>query len=220
MTEEMLRLMAAQRREKQDLLLRIDRAWGSCARQARQARRALHRLEGVLALTTEEFRLRPEAVQSEPSGQGETQLEALTRQLAAARQEIRQYETRLFACERTILALKKENAGLESLCAKARSLGFLPEQEEIHGPFWPDGGPQPAEGNAAAQSPAAAEEDAPSWLDAPLELLDPPEPPLPPAPEPGPLDKMTSEVLGQLDHLMARENIPLKQSAYLRGKMG
>ena len=37
MTEEMLRLLAAQRREKKDLLLCIDRAWGACARQARQA---------------------------------------------------------------------------------------------------------------------------------------------------------------------------------------
>lgn len=59
MTEEMLRLLAAQRREKKDLLLCIDRAWGACARQARQARRQLRRLEGVLALTTEEIKLQP-----------------------------------------------------------------------------------------------------------------------------------------------------------------
>ena len=41
----------------------------------------------------------------------------------------------------------------------------------------------------------------------------------PPARTRGPLDDMTSQVLGQLDLLMQKEHIPLKQSAYLRGKM-
>ena len=144
MTEEMLRLLAAQRREREDLLLCIDRAWGICARQARQARRRLRRLEGVLALTTEEIKLQPDASAEEPR-QGETQLEALSRRLAAAQQEIRQYETKLFACDRAILALKKENAELAALCAKARERGFIQEEEEDRGPFWPDGlGPAPS----------------------------------------------------------------------------
>ena len=34
----------------------------------------------------------------------------------------------------------------------------------------------------------------------------------------GPLDEMTSEVLGQLETLMQKENIPLGQSALLKGK--
>ena len=99
MTEEMLRLLAAQRREKKDLLLCIDRAWGACARQARQARRQLRRLEGVLALTTEEIKLQPGAYAPPAEGPrpGETPLEALNRRLAAAQQELRQYETKLFA---------------------------------------------------------------------------------------------------------------------------
>src|SRR5699024_11760747 len=81
MTEEMLRLLAAQRREKKDLLLCIDRAWGACARQARQARRQLRRLEGVLALTTEEIKLQPGAYAPPAEGprHGETPLEALDR---------------------------------------------------------------------------------------------------------------------------------------------
>ena len=89
MTEEMLRLLAAQRREKKDLLLCIDRAWGACARQARQARRQLRRLEGVLALTTEEIKLQPGAYAPPAEGPrpGETPLEALNRRLAAAQQE-------------------------------------------------------------------------------------------------------------------------------------
>ena len=219
MTEEMLRLLAAQRREKENLLLCIDRAWKDCARQARQARRRLRRLEGVLALTTQEIKLQPDAAAPASEDKSdETQLESLNRRLAAAQQELRQYETRLFACDRTILALKKENAELSALCDKARAQGFIPEEEEA---------------------------DEPAWLDSPMELLEPPEPRQAlqpqiqeepaacaapadagaPAREPkepavrGPLDLMTSEVLGQLDQLMQKEHIPLKKSAYLHGNM-
>ena len=147
MTEEMLRLLAAQRREKENLLLCIDRAWKDCARQARQARRRLRRLEGVLALTTQEIKLQPDAAAPASEDKSdETQLESLNRRLAAAQQELRQYETRLFACDRTILALKKENAELSALCDKARAQGFIPEEEEEpQSLVWPDGlgtGPQ------------------------------------------------------------------------------
>ena len=240
MTEEMLRLLAAQRREKKDLLLCIDRAWGACAREARRARRKLRCLEGVLALTTEEIRLQPGASAPPAEGPhpGETPLEALQRRLAAAQQEIRQYETKLFACERAILALKKENAELSALCAKARELGFAPADEEARGPFWPDGeGPAPdpsvpsvlEEPLPPAQSaPAGQPEphtapdtpDEPAWLDAPMELLRQPGPRTPPPRKAGPLDEMTSEVLGQLESLMQKENIPLGQSALLNGKKG
>ena len=246
MTEEMLRLLAAQRREKENLLLCIDRAWKDCARQARQARRRLRRLEGVLALTTQEIKLQPDAAAPASEDKSdETQLETLNRRLAAAQQELRQYETRLFACDRTILALKKENAELAALCDKARAQGFIPEEEEeSHGPVWPDGlGPAPSDQRPPADQPEE-EPDEPAWLDSPMELLEPPEPrqalqpriqeepdaPAAPgdasAPAParepsarGPLDLMTSEVLGQLDQLMQKEHIPLKKSAYLHGNM-
>ena len=240
MTEEMLRLLAAQRREKKDLLLCIDRAWGACAREARRARRKLRCLEGVLALTTEEIRLQPGASAPPAEGPhpGETPLEALQRRLAAAQQEIRQYETKLFACERAILALKKENAELSALCAKARELGFAPADEEARGPFWPDGeGPapdpsvpsvleeplppaQPAPAGQPEPHAALDTPDEPAWLDAPMELLRQPGPRTPPPRKAGPLDEMTSEVLGQLESLMQKENIPLGQSALLNGKKG
>lgn len=240
MTEEMLRLLAVQRREKEDLLLCIDRAWGACARQARQARRRLRRLEGVLALTTEEIKLQPGASAPPAEGPhpGETPLEALNRRLAAAQQEIRQYETRLFACERTILALKKENAELSALCAKAREMGFAPADDEARGPFWPDGeGPAPDPSLPSVMEeplpPSLPEEpapedpaedagpdapDKPAWLDAPMELLNQPGPRKPPRRRAGPLDEMTSEVLDQLENLMQKENIPLGQSALLNGQ--
>ena len=252
MTEEMLQLLAAQRREKEDLLLCIDRAWRGCARQARRARRRLRCLEGVLALTTEEIKLHPgDAVP--PADQprpGETPLEAMSRRLAAAQQEIRQYETKLFACERAILALKKENAELTALYTKACELGFAPADKKARGPFWPDGkGPAPAgecppvevvlKGEEALeQSAPDLPEESPAWLSSPMELLEPPEPrQLPAASAPAvpetspakgpaasrrrsPLGDMTSQVLDQLELLMEKENIPLKPSSYLQGKLG
>lgn len=48
------------------------------------------------------------------------QVEQLTRKLAAAQAEIRRYQTRLFACERQMVALRRENAELEAACEEAR----------------------------------------------------------------------------------------------------
>ena len=44
------------------------------------------------------------------------QLEQLNRKLAAASAEILRYQTRLFACERQMAALRQENAQLEAAC--------------------------------------------------------------------------------------------------------
>ena len=48
------------------------------------------------------------------------QLEQMNRKLAAARAEISRYQTRLFACERQMIALRRENAELEAACEQAR----------------------------------------------------------------------------------------------------
>ena len=50
----------------------------------------------------------------------EDKLQQLTRKLAAAHAEIRRYQTRLFACERQMVALRRENADLEAACEQAR----------------------------------------------------------------------------------------------------
>ena len=60
---------------------------------------------------------RQAAVQASAAAQAESaraQAEQLSRKLAAARAEVRRYQTRMFAFERTLLALKHENAELEA----------------------------------------------------------------------------------------------------------
>lgn len=49
------------------------------------------------------------------------QLEQLTRRLNAARAEIRRFQTKLFAYERQMIALRQENAELEAACEQAKA---------------------------------------------------------------------------------------------------
>ena len=49
------------------------------------------------------------------------QLEQMNRKLAAASAEILRYQTRLFACERQMAALRQENAQLEAACEQAHA---------------------------------------------------------------------------------------------------
>ena len=49
----------------------------------------------------------------------------MNRRLAAANAEIRRYQTRLYACEREMVALRQENAELEALCEQARANSLL-----------------------------------------------------------------------------------------------
>lgn len=65
---------------------------------------------------------RQAAVQASAAAQAESaraQAEQLSRKLAAARAEVRRYQTRMFAFERTLLALKHDNAELEAACEQA-----------------------------------------------------------------------------------------------------
>ena len=87
----------------------------------------LHRLEQLCRETAREHRCAqrrlqevscPEAL---PAASGPTQLEQLSRKLNAANAELRRYETRMFAYERTMLALRKENAELTARCEELRS---------------------------------------------------------------------------------------------------
>lgn len=86
-------------------------------------------------------------------GQIIAQLDALNQKLAAANLELRRYETRVFAYERAIYALRQENAELTALCKQARQGEPLPPEPQPQEPvldkpglpvirFTPDGGEQ------------------------------------------------------------------------------
>ena len=103
------------------LLRRLD---GLCAETASQARRAQRRLQEVEeAMAANQPGKIPScgtAVpaaasggQCGPVGAQKAEIELLTRRLAEAQAEIRRYETRLFAYERAMVALRRENAELE-----------------------------------------------------------------------------------------------------------
>ena len=103
------------------------------------------------------------------------QLEQLTRKLAAAHAEIRRYQTRLFACERQMAALRQENAELEAACAEAQeAAAHAAEQlQQAGGAPQAQPGPQPV---SAPEPPQPEPEKIPEEKAQPL--------PEPPAAEP------------------------------------
>ena len=96
-----------------------------CRETAREERCAQRRLQEVEeAMASEQEKSCPEAL---PAASGPTQLEQLSRKLNAANAELRRYETRMFAYERTMLALRKENAELT-----ARSRAYENSLENLY----------------------------------------------------------------------------------------
>ena len=89
-------------------LHRLEQLCRETAREHRCAQRRLQEVEEAMA--SEREKSCPEA-----------QLEQLSRKLNAANAELRRYETRMFAYERTMLALRKENAELTARCEELRS---------------------------------------------------------------------------------------------------
>ena len=92
-----------------------------CAAAAREYRRALRRVQEVEETMAQ---VEPETGRQLPSQPAQAEL--LNRRLAAANAEIRRYQTRLYACEREMVALRQENAELEALCEQARANSLLP----------------------------------------------------------------------------------------------
>ena len=92
-----------------------------CAAAAREYRRALRRMQEVEEKMAQ---VEPETGRRLPSQPAQAEL--LNRRLAAANAEIRRYQTRLYACEREMVALRQENAELEALCEQARANSLLP----------------------------------------------------------------------------------------------
>lgn len=120
--------------------------------EERLARETQQGLEADMAQTQQENRaLRQElarkaAAQTVTAAQADgmrQQLEKLARRLAAAKAQIRRYQTRLFAYERSMIALRKENAELEAKYNQVQQLCQQQVQQST---------PPPQE--TAAQAPA------------------------------------------------------------------
>ena len=94
-----------------------------CAAAAREYRRALRKVQEVEEKMAQ---VEPETGRRLPSQPAQAEL--LNRRLAAANAEIRRYQTRLYACEREMVALRQENAELEALCEQARENSLLPPE--------------------------------------------------------------------------------------------
>lgn len=156
-------------------------------------------------------------------GKRRAQAEQLSRKLAAARAEVRRYQTRMFAFERTLLALKHENAELEAACEQAREqleqANARAEQAEAacrraeaalaamqqtapEAPAQPDTAPE-----AVPQCEAAPEQPVPETeetLCAPEQAL-PPEPAQPAWQPETRLEQMAAELMGWFDAMMPQE---------------
>ena len=170
----------------------IERLCAQNDMEYRQSRRALRKAEETWMQENVE---KPAAQPQEEPQLPEpivAQLDALNRKLAAANLELRRYETRMFAYERTVYALKQENAELEALCKQARQGEPLPPEPKPQEPvldqpglpvirFTPDGG--------------EAEEDV-FYEEAPSSHLNPLQEPR------TPLDHLSVQLLAQFDQMM------------------
>ena len=171
-------------------LHRLEQLCRETAREHRCAQRRLQEVEEAMA--SEREKSCPEAL---PAASGPTQLEQLSRKLNAANAELRRYETRMFAYERTMLSLRKENADLSARCdvlhaevekLAAEALKPLPELPPLPTISFPGD-----EKKAAQQPPEAA--------------VSVPAPPAAPARPKTRLEHLGDEVLAQLARLMPGE---------------
>ena len=160
-------------------------------------------------------------VQASAAAQAESaraQAEQLSRKLAAARAEVRRYQTRMFAFERTLLALKHDNAELEAACEQAweqleqanaraekaeaacrRAEAALAAMQQAapETPVQPDTAPE-----AVPQCETAPETE--ELLCAPEQAL-PPEPAQPAWQPETRLEHMAAELMGWFDAMMPQE---------------
>lgn len=166
--------------------------------EERLARETQQGLEADMAQTQQENRaLRQElarkaAAQTVTAAQADSmrqQMEKLARRLAAAKAQIRRYQTRLFAYERSMIALRKENAELEAKYNQAQQLCQQQVQQST---------PPPQE--TAAQAPAKPKPK-------PVQKT-PPKPVVKAVPKAEPwvprteLERLSVELMDQMTHLM------------------
>ena len=189
----------------------VERYSAAAASEYRRALRKVQEVEETMAQVGTETG--PHGTASQPAARLQSgEVEALNRRLSAANAEIRRYQTRLFACEREVVALRQENAELEALCEQARKNELLPPKKPqppvldqpglpviVFRPGEPDKASEPAAPAPAAETPAP-QTAAPD---------PPPEPELPPSPfeqkdwKPNTkLDRLSVDIVKQLEALM------------------
>lgn len=168
-------------------LHRLEALCRETAREERCAQRRLQEVEEAMAPEPERSCPAPA-----PEAAERAKLEQLSRQLNAANAELRRYETRMFAYERTILALRKENADLSARCdvlhaevekLAAEALKPLPELPPL----------------PTISFPGDEKKDAEQPLEAAVSV---PAPPAAPARPKTRLEHLGDEVLAQLARLM------------------
>ena len=188
----------------------IERLCAQNDMEYRQTRRALRKAEETMAQKETETTppdsgvqaAQPEAPQQpELPSQILTQLDALNRKLAEANLELRRYETRMFAYERAMHALKQENAELEALCQQARQGEPIPPEPQPSGPVLDQPG-LPVIRFAPESKENLRREEAPDPEAEPF--FDEGRPPHPdPLREPKtPLDHLSVQLLNQFDQMI------------------
>lgn len=108
----------------ENCIAHIRAAYAAELRLARQTQQGMEETMAQLRQENKALRQRfaqQAAAQAAASvrAEGSDKLQQLTRKLEAAHAEIRRYQTRLFACERQMIALRRENADLEAACEQA-----------------------------------------------------------------------------------------------------
>lgn len=112
---------------KNSVLRCIECLCAETASEHRRAQRRLQEVEEAMATQNQPGGTLPGIVPASGGQSALSEVEVLRRRLEAANAEIRRYETRLFAYERAMLDLRRENAELQALCEQARAGETLPE---------------------------------------------------------------------------------------------
>ena len=187
---------------KNSLLRCIERLCAETASEHRRTQRRLQEVEEAMATQNQPGSILPgrtmqTAVPVSGGQSALSEVEVLRRRLEAANAEIRRYETRLFAYERAMLDLRRENAELQALCEQARAGETLPEPTPqptvpvLEKPELPViHFPAPARDAGVAQGASSGEIET---------LLDTRTPEWEPKPK---LDHLSVDIISQLEQLM------------------
>ena len=202
------------------------------AMEHRLAQEVQQGLEGKMAqMERENTTLRQElsrqtaaqAVAAMTADTAREKLEQLGRKLAAAHAEIRRYQTRLFACERQLLALRRDNAELEAAYEQAReeaqiataeaekakkqlkALQTRTRRKKAAQPALPEPVPAPVQAETVPAAPAPEVQAEKQEAAAPELPVAAPVPPVPQEPEWQPkteLERLSVELIRQFDQMM------------------